>query len=153
MNKFELKFRKLLRTVFGCLSFTAVAFVFQACYGSPPAFYDVKFTGTVKAKNTNLPVKGIKIIVKNSGLSYYNQKDDYGFTDENGTFNFYTSVPYEDMYGRVEDSMVYYKKDSVYVHFLDVDGAENGWFEDKTVIIDPARKDEVKIFVELDEKQ
>jgi len=146
MKKIELKFRKLLRTVFGCISFTAVAFVFQACYGTEPAFYDVKFTGTVKAKNTNLPVKGIKIIV-HSGFSYYNQKDDYGFTDEKGTYNFYASIPYTNNY--MDDSL----KDSVSVRFLDVDGAENGWFEDKTVIIDPAHKDEVKIFVELDVKQ
>jgi len=36
MRKIELKSRKLLRIIFGSLSLTAMAFVFQACYGPPP---------------------------------------------------------------------------------------------------------------------
>ena len=36
MKKIELKSRHLLRNMFKCLSFTAMAFVFQACYGMPP---------------------------------------------------------------------------------------------------------------------
>ena len=34
MKKIELKSRNLLRTIFGGISFTAMAFVFQACYGT-----------------------------------------------------------------------------------------------------------------------
>jgi len=144
MKKIELKIRKWLRTIFGCISFTAVAFVFQACYGTgPDMFYDVKFTGMVKAKTTNLPVKGIKISV-NDGVNY-------GFTDEKGMFGFYASVPNWEVYYSNKDSM-FYAPDSVRVHFLDIDGIENGEFTNKTVIIDPAHKDEVKITVELEEK-
>jgi putative lipoprotein (rSAM/lipoprotein system) len=139
MKKIELKSRKLLRTLFGCLSFTAIAFVFQACYGTEPdCYYDVKFTGTVRSKNTNLPIKGIKIAVNN-------EKINSGFTDNNGNFAFYASVPNE-------YCDYHFKHDSVKVYFLDIDGIENGSFEDKVIIINPAHNDEVKIHVELEEK-
>ena len=142
MKKFELKSRKLLRTIFGCLSFTAVAFVFQACYGTDPDwFYDVRMTGVVKSKTTNLPVRGIKVMV-NEGDNYRNPS--YGFTDEKGYFDFYASVPTEWNWT--------YKSDSVRVEFLDIDGIENGSFEDKTIFITPAHKDEVKIYVTLETK-
>jgi len=151
MKKIVLKSRKLLRTIFGCMSFTAVAFVFQACYGMPrDDFYDVKLTGSVKSETTNLPIKGIKITI-NDGKTYYNQSNAYGITDENGKFDFYAAVPrYE--YFSYKDS-INYVADSVRIHFLDIDGIENGHFADKTIIIDPAHKDEVKINVTLEEKQ
>jgi len=142
MTKFELKSRKLLRTIFGCISFTAVAFAFQACYGTgPDPFYDIRLTGTVKSETTNAPIKGIKIVVND-------ERFNYGFTDEKGNFDFYTSVPAFNDYYHHE-----YKADSVRVYFLDIDGVENGNFEDKTVIINPAHKDEVKINVALETKQ
>jgi hypothetical protein len=144
MKKIEIKSRKLLRTIFGCISFTAVAFTFQACYGiGPDPFYDIKLTGTVKAKNTNLPIKGIKVAVFDEQFI----KNNYGFTDEKGRFDFYASVPNE--YSHFSH---HYKPDSVFIHFLDIDGIENGSFEDKTIIINPAHKDEVKLYVELEEK-
>jgi hypothetical protein len=147
MKKLQLKSRKLLRTLFGCLSFTAVAFVFQACYGTgPDPFYDVKFTGTVQSKHTKLPVKGIKIVVND-------EKFGSGFTDKNGNFDFYASVPnYEDYY-RNGNLFTFLKPDSVMVYFLDIDSIENGSFEDEIYIVNPAHKDEVKIHVELEEKQ
>jgi hypothetical protein len=139
MKKIQLKSRKLLRTIFGCISFTAVAFVFQACYGTgPDPFYDIKLTGTVKSTNTNLPIKGIKIVVNK-------EKFGSGFTDKNGNFDFYASVPNYNYDG--------YDPDRVMVYFLDIDGIENGSFEDQVFIINPAHKDEVKIHVELEEKQ
>ena len=146
MKKIELKSRKLLRRIFGGISFTAVAFVFQACYGPRQEydheFYDIKVTGTVKSMTTNLPIEGIKVAV-NKGLSC-------GFTDENGKFDFYTSVPdWEDYY---IDS-VHYTPDSVRIQFLDIDGLENGYFEDKTIFIASDKKREVRIDVELEEKQ
>jgi len=150
MKKIELKSRKLLRTLFGCLSFTAVAFVFQACYGiEPPSFYDVKLTGTVMSKTTKTPIKGIKIKI-NDGM-VFNHDNNYGFTDANGRFDFYASVPSWEGYYSRKDSM-FYSPDSVRVHFLDIDDIENGEFVDKTIIINPAHKDEVKIHVELEEK-
>jgi len=145
MKKIELKSRKLLRTLFSCLSFTAVAFVFQACYGvDPNYFYDVKFTGSVKSKTAKLPIKGIKISI-NDGINY-------GFTDDNGNFIFYATIPDWEHYYSDKDSM-FYAPDSVRVHFLDIDGVENGEFVDKTIIINPAHKDEVRITVELEEKK
>ena len=144
MKKIKLKSRRLLRTIFGCVSLTAVAFVFQACYGiKEDCFYDVKFTGTVKAKDTNLPIKGIKVAI--------NDKVNFGITDENGKFDFYASIPeWEGCYHHKDT--VHYPPDSVRVHFLDIDSIENGYFLNKTIIVDPAHKNEVKINVEL-EKQ
>ena len=149
MRNLELKYRKLLRRIFGCVSFTAVAFVFQACYGTmDDDFYDVKITGIVRSKTTNLPIKGIKITV-NEGV----WNSNCGFTDENGRFDFYASVPleYNDYFYR--NDSVRYAHDSVYVRFIDIDGAKNGLFADKLLIINPARRDEVKLFVELENKQ
>ena len=146
MRKIELKTRRLLRKIFGCISLTAVAFVFHACYGpGPDPFYDVKLTGTVKSKITNLPIKGIKVVI--------NDGHNYGFTDKNGKFDFYASVPSDAYYNSGDSLFVRYTPDSVNVHFLDVDGIENDYFEDKTIIINPSHKDEVKINVELEEKQ
>jgi len=147
MKKIELKSRKLLRTLFGCLSFTAVAFAFQACYGTgPDEFYDIKLTGIVKSKTTDLPIKGIKVVVND-------EQFNCGFTDENGKFDFYAGVPAFDGYFHRDHYGTYYKADSVRVYFLDIDGVENGNFEDKTVIINPAHKDEVKMDVVLETKQ
>jgi len=151
MKKIELKYRKLLRYFFGCVSFTAVAFVFQACYGSREDwYYDVKLTGTVRSETTHLPIKGIKVTV-NKGSDAWNY--NCGFTDENGRFDFYASVPNEHYYPLYDNDSVRYTHDSVYVRFFDIDGTENGYFADKTIIINPAQKDEVKLFVELEEKQ
>jgi len=146
MRKIKLKSRSLLRKIFGCVSLTAAAFVFHACYGpGPDPFYDVKLTGMVKSKTTNLPIKGIKIVIDNGR--------NYGFTDKNGKFDFYASVPSYDYHNSEDSLFVRYTSDSIKVHFLDVDGIENGYFEDKTIIINPAYKDEVKINVDLEEKQ
>jgi len=148
MRKIELKGRKLLRYLFGCVSFTAVAFVFQACYGvEPPSFYDVKLTGTVKSKTTNQPIKGIKVAVNNE------ERFGMGYTDENGMFDFYASVPNYADYDYRDSVPIFYTPDSVRVHFLDVDGTQNGLFNDTTIIINPAHKNEVKINVELEDKQ
>jgi hypothetical protein len=148
MKKLELKYRKLLRRIFGCISFTAVAFVFQACYGTKDnySFYDVKLTGTVRSKTTNLPIQGIKIAVNGENFGM-------GMTNENGEFDFYASVPCRDYYHHDYYSYnVIYKHDSVNVHFSDIDGIKNGQFADTTIIINPANKDEVKIHVILENK-
>jgi hypothetical protein len=112
----------------------------------PDMFYDIKLSGTVKSKTTNQPIKGIKVTVNDGRFNH-------GFTDVNGKFDFYTHVPNWNKYYSHKDSItVIYTPDSVRVHFLDIDGIENGEFADKTIIIDPAHKNEVKIHVELDEK-
>ena len=132
MKKIELKTRKLLRKIFGGISVTAVAFVFQACYGSPDCYYDVKLTGTVTSKTTNLPIKGIKVIVND-------ENHNIGITDKNGKFDFYVGITCSD--------------EQVSVRFCDIDGIENGHFADTTIFIDPAHKDEVKISVQMLEKK
>jgi len=148
MKKIELKSRQLLRTLFGCLSFTAVAFVFQACYGTgPDPYYDIRMTGVVKSKSTNVPIRGIKVMVSGGdNVNNYN----YAFTDHKGNFDFYASVPNYRWWEGDEKS---YPPDSVKVQFLDIDGVKNGNFEDKTIFIDPGHKDEVKINILLENKQ
>jgi hypothetical protein len=142
MKKVELKSRKLLRNIFGGISLTAMVFIFQACYGTGPDRYsDVKLTGKVVSKTSNLPINGIKITV--------NEGYNYGFTDENGKFDFYVSVPD----WAYEKDGVNYIPGELNVHFLDIDGVENGHFADTTIIIKPAYKNEVKIDVELREIQ
>ena len=138
MSKLELKTRKLLRRIFGGIGATAVAFIFQACYGGmfpeppPPNGYDVKVTGTVKSKTTNLPVKGIK--VKNSNSS--NSREN-GITDENGKFSFY-------IFGTGQTNFR--------LSFADIDGSENGCFADTIVVVDNLiRGDDIEVDVELSE--
>jgi len=145
MKKIELTSRKLLRRILGGVSITAVAFIFQACYGpGPDMSYDVKLTGMVKSKTTNLPIQGIKVTVNDDGYNF-------GITDEGGQFDFYTSVQNYDYYNK--DSTVLYTPDKLRIHFRDMDGIENGYYRDTTIIINPAHKDEVIIHVELEEKQ
>jgi len=144
MKKIEFKSRKLLRTLFGGMSLTAAAFVFQACYGPAPDYddMDVRFTGKVWSQSTSLPVKGIKVIANDDGYNY-------GITDEYGDFNFYTTIP-----NRVYNKgNVRYTPDSVRVSFTDIDGTENGFFRDTTIIVNAKQKNEVFIDMELKERQ
>ena len=147
MKNLELKYRKLLRKIFGCVSFTAVAFVFQACYGVVDT-YSIRLTGIVKSKTTNLPIKGIKVMV--NGEARYEAYENCGFTNEEGQFDFYAEVPKWDYYDNVDSTR--YPADSVRVRFLDIDSTENGYFEDKAMIISPAHKKEIKINIELEDK-
>ena len=88
MKKIELKSRKLLRKVFNCFSLTAVAFIFQACYGpGPDCDCDVRLTGTVTSKTTNLPIAGIRVEVD----QYH-----YAVTDADGKFDFYAGCLWND---------------------------------------------------------
>ena len=144
MKKLELKTRKLLRTFLGCFSLTAAAFIFQACYGMGiDDYYDVRLTGTVTSKDSNLPIKGIKVIVNDVNHVW-------GMTDEKGKFDFYASVP---NYNYYDKDSVYYKTDSVRVHFIDFDGIENGLFADTTIFINPDHHDEVRINMQMVEKK
>jgi len=135
MKTIELKSRQLFRKIFNCFSITAVAFIFQACYGpGPDGYCDFKLSGTVISKTTNSPVKGIKVAV-DDGLNFK-------LTDENGKFEFYASIPNCNSQSSVE------------VHFLDIDGATNGHFNDKTIVVKPEKMNEVKLnTVALEEKQ
>ena len=147
MKKIEFKVRKTFRNMLKGISLTAVAFAFQACYGPMDGwdnpFRDVKLTGTVVSENTNLPIQGIKVVVSNS-------QHNYGITDENGNFDFYASVPTWDFY---DNDSIRYTPDSVRIHFHDIDGAENGFFNDTTVIVNPTRVEMVRINMAMREVQ
>ncbi|MDR0799538.1 MAG: hypothetical protein LBN18_07265 [Dysgonamonadaceae bacterium] len=141
MKKLSLTTRRWIRGILMGSSLTAIAFVFHACYGTPEDFgYDIKLTGTVLSKITRQPIKGIKV----------SQGENYDITDQNGNFSFYTYIDTDRYYYYEGDHT--YCSDSIPVLFSDIDGVENGYFIDKEIIIDPARKDEIKINVELDEK-
>ena len=136
MKKIEIRSRKVLRAIFGGFSLTAIAFIFQACYGpAPDMSCDVKLTGTVMSRTTNKPIEGIKITV--------NDDLNYGITDKDGKFNFYANV-YTD-----ED----YRLDSVRVHFREIDGIENSLFSDTTLFVNAAREKEFKMNVQMEEKK
>ena len=133
MKSVELKTRKFIRRMFNCFSLTAVAFVFQACYGvGYDSQFDVKLTGTVTSSVTNEPIKGIRVSVAD-GLNY-------GFSDENGNFTFYASI-----YGYCSCP------DGINIRFADIDGVANGHFADRTINVAIACKDEVKVNVALNE--
>ena len=132
MKKIDLKIRKILRILFGSISLTAAVFIFQACYGMPQdAYCDVRLTGTVTSKTTNLPIEGIKVAING-------KSQNYGITDENGKFDFYA----------------YFKNidPDLKIQFLDIDGVENGNFADKIITINTVCNDAVNVDVVLEEK-
>jgi hypothetical protein len=135
MKIIELKSRQLLRKIFNGVSITAIAFIFQACYGMPHDGYcDFRLSGTVVSKTTSSPIKGIKVSVDDG--------TNFVLTDVNGKFDFYAYIPNC-------NSQV-----GVAVHFLDIDGDENGLFNDITMAVKPAKNGEVNMnVVELEEKQ
>lgn len=117
----------------GGLCLTSVAFVFQACYGTPQDFgNDLFVEGKVVAKNTGLPIQGIKVSV----LDGNNVLPQYIFTDENGFFSFYT-----------------YKLESNKIRFEDIDSVENGAYALKdTVIVFGKEQDKTFLEIELDNR-
>ena len=136
MKKIELTSRKLLRKIFGGISLTAIAFTFQACYG-PRVDHpcDMRFTGTVISKSTNLPIQGIKVAL-NDGVIH-------GFTDKNGKFDIYA----HDWDLNCEDCI----SDKAKIHFLDVDGADNGHFADLSRDVNyPKCNGEIEMNIELE---
>jgi len=99
------------RKIIGGLCLTSIAFVFQACYGTPQDFgNDLQIEGRVKSKKTGLPIKGIKVSV--------GDKMQYTHTDENGQFSFYTA--------RMNNTQIYIE---------DIDSAENSLFTNKDTLI------------------
>ena len=126
-TKFADRKRKILRTIFGTLSFSSALFIFQACYGTPEDFVtDVSFEGVVKSKTTDLPVTGIKVSLVNQP-----QTD---LTDNTGKFQIYTV-----------------KETEYTFRFEDVDANENGSFLTKDTVITNAGKSNI-LNVKLDVK-
>lgn len=152
MKKLELKARKWLRSLFGCISFTAIAFTFQACYGTgPDPYYDVKLSGTVVSEKTNLPVEGIKVTTNSEKYNL----ESYGMTDEDGKFSFFVSIPTGDDYQYFNSDTIQGEDfpEKISLHFLDIDGIENGSFADTTILIDPDFYNEVIVSMVLREKE
>lgn len=107
-----------------CLS--SVAFVFQACYGTPQDFgMDMLVSGKVNSKNTGLPIKGIKVSVENT--------PQYTHTDEAGNFSFYTE-----------------RLDGAKIQFEDIDSTENGHFLKKDTLLVKSDQ-EIYLQIELEE--
>lgn len=84
-----LSHRRILRSIFAALSGSAVAFIFQACYGTPRDLVrDLQITGTVLSASTGQPLGGITVEAK--GISTTT------ITDADGFYTFY--VPLMDEY-------------------------------------------------------
>lgn len=77
------KLRRAFRWAFGAFSVTAVAFVFQACYGPAPheVLGDVKVEGKVMSAKTQEPINQIKVSVTD--------QPQYVETNENGSFELF----------------------------------------------------------------
>ncbi|MDR0720544.1 MAG: radical SAM-associated putative lipoprotein [Treponema sp.] len=104
--------RKILRKIYTGLGLTAVALVFQACYGTPQTMgLDVLIRGVVKSKKTEEPIEGIKVSVKDM--------DQAELTNSAGKFQIY--VPQEEFYT---------------IQFEDIDGAENGSYSSTEIHVD-----------------
>lgn len=101
-----------IRKVIALTSLSAVAFTFQACYGTMQDFEDdVVIYGTVVAEDSGEPIPDIKIQLKDSYHSSY--------SSGNGNFTMY--VPINSEYTLL---------------FQDVDGEENGSFYPAKLFLD-----------------
>ena len=99
------------RKIIGGLCLTSIAFVFQACYGTPQDIgQDLLIEGQVTSKTSGLPIKGIKVSV--------DERVQYANTDENGKFSLYM------------DKLQHAK-----IKFTDVDSTRNIWFSNKDTLI------------------
>lgn len=119
--------RKILRKIYGALSFSTALFVFQACYGTMQDLYtDVVVEGIVKSRVTNLPIKGIKVFVD----TLLNRK----ITDSTGKFSIYALA-----------------KEKYYIKAMDIDSTENGLYIDKDTTIF-TNNSSINVEILLDEK-
>ena len=117
------------RKIYGGLCLTSIAFVFQACYGTPQDFgNDLLLTGQVNSKKTGLPIKGIKVSVVD-GIQYVP-------TDDAGKFSFYIG-----------------KTGSIKLKFEDTDADLNGSFQSKDTLVTTNKDvEEINLTIQLEEK-
>ena len=114
------------KKLLGGLCLSSVAFVFQACYGTPQDFGEDLFVqGKVTDKTTGLPIKGIKVSVVD--------RMQYLYTNEEGEFAFYTM-----------------RADRTVVRFEDVDSIENGSYASKEIVLSDSLR-VVDLTIDLDE--
>ena len=117
------------RKIYGGLCLTSIAFVFQACYGTPQDFgNDLLLTGQVNSKKTGLPIKGIKVSVVD-GIQYVP-------TDDAGKFSFYIG-----------------KTGSIRLKFEDTDADLNGSFQSMDTLVTTNKDvEEINLIIQLEEK-
>jgi hypothetical protein len=110
MRKITHLWRKTKRWVYVSISLSTVAFIFQACYGTPrDGRFDFLIEGVVKSSLTNEPIKGIKVSTINNCVDY---------TDSVGVFTLYVS------------------RDSLYhLRFEDIDSTENDAYLPKDTVL------------------
>jgi hypothetical protein len=114
MKQVATKGRRLLRKILTVLSLGAVAVTFQACYGMPVEDEPSTYLrGTVKSSATEAAIRGIR--VSSSGNSIHTNDE-----------------------GRYRISV--YDWDQI-VLFEDIDGPENGAFENKEITWNPSNGD------------
>jgi len=106
-NKIQQRKRKLIRKFFGLFSFTALMFVFQACYGCVDCDnYNFFITGTVTSDSSGVPIEGIEVSVMDG--EYVSASI---LTDSLGKYKIET-----------------FRYNEYSIHFADIDSLENGQF-------------------------
>ena len=112
MKNFWNQLKRICYTkIFILFNLSAVAFTFQACYGTmQDDWMDVLITGYVYSSETREPIPGIEVEVVKTGTA--------SMTDEEGYF------------------AVRSEKNSAYMLVCsDIDGEDNGSFWDKTTVL------------------
>jgi len=150
MKKITLKMRNGFGNFVETFSFTAVLFVFQACYGDVQDFESkvqeetsqvqrdkIKVTGVVKSKTTKQPVKGIKV-------SFGDRKDCSVITNDKGAF-------FIEFYIQSMADYVDSDKKTILALFSDSDGEENGWYKGLGIVVDINYSNSAHVEVELEE--
>jgi hypothetical protein len=137
MKKISDRFRKILRKVFYGIGVSVISLILQACYGPmlespaaygmpyPPDDQDKSISGTVKAKETFMPILGIKVSI--------GEIDSYKLTDNNGNFEFI--VPRRNYYSLIIE---------------DIDGQDNGGLFKRQITV--VSKDDINkpIYIYMD---
>ncbi|MFN8207885.1 MAG: hypothetical protein U0T82_10830 [Bacteroidales bacterium] len=119
--------RKILRRIYGALSFSTALFVFQACYGTPDDYYfrNTLIEGKVSSAVTDLPIEGIRITVEN-------QPWVEELTNPDGQFGVYVEFATE-----------------IRLKFEDIDSIQRGEFLPLDTLIH-VKTDPVSINIKLD---